>query len=74
MGYVDGAARQNVVVREYVRTVDFTFCSNRTVWDRAFANFNALGVPHPNFSRAFGARADVLGYVNGGSAPQSSPS
>ena len=60
-----------MVVSECVRTVDFTFCSKDTVWDRVFANFNILCVPHPNFSRDFGARADVLGYVDGETAQKS---
>ena len=46
--------------------VDFTFYSNFTAWHVGFANFDTLDVTNPNLSRAFGARAAVLGYVDGG--------
>ena len=42
------------------------FCSNRTEWDGVFANLDTLDVSQPNCSRAFGARADVMRYVDGG--------
>ena len=69
-----GGARQKVAIRERVPMVDFTFLLKSYGLDRSFAILGTLDVTHPNFSPAFGARADVLGYVDGGCAPNISPS
>ena len=42
------------------------FCSSLAVHDGVFVNFDTLDGTLPNFSRAFGARAVVSGYVDRG--------